>query len=118
MLAIANGGKDIGYGIASAVMIFTFSACLILNNNCIADVFGWITQLGFVKFPGLIFSLDLDGILWFICVKLLFWVLGILITLFFMAVAFVICLIISLFVYPFAIVKNFKTPEKGDYSSF
>ena len=40
MLAIANGGKDIGYGIASAVMIFTFSSCLILNNNCIADVFG------------------------------------------------------------------------------
>lgn len=117
MLAIANGGKDIGYGIASAVMIFTFSSCLILNNNCIADVFGWITQLGFVKFPGLIFSLDLDGILWFICVKLLFWVLGILITLFFMVVAFVICSIISLFVYPFAIVKNFKTPEKGDYSS-
>lgn len=118
IIAIVNGGKDIWYGIAFSVAVFTFSSCLILNNNCIADVFGWITQLGFVKFPGLIFSLDLDGILWLICVKLLFWVLGILITLFFMLVAFVICSVISLFVYPFAIVKNFRTPQKGEYSNF
>lgn len=93
---------------ALAVIAFTFISCLILNNNIIEelvlDIWGW----GFVKLPGLIFTLDLDGIIWLITVKLLFWILGIILALITGILALVIGSIASVFVYPFALYASFK----------
>ena len=75
----------------------------------ILTIFSW----GFVKFPGLIFTLDLDGIIWLIAVKLLFWVLGFLIAALFGFLAIVLGLFLSVVVYPFALIKNIRNGEKA-----
>ena len=95
-----------------AVMASTFASCLILNNSFVPDMVLEIFSWGFVKLPGLIFTLDLDGIIWLLTVKLLFWVLGIVLALFTGILAIVLGSIISIFVYPYAIYKSFAT--KGE----
>ena len=91
---------------------FTLVSCLILDNNFIGEMISEIFSWGFVRFPGLIFTLDLDGIIWLITVKLLFWVLGLLIAILFGILAIALGLLLSVFVYPFALVKNIRNGEE------
>ena len=93
---------------------FTFVSCLVLDNNFIGEMVPGIFSWGFVKMPGLIFTFDLDGCLWFIGMKLLFIALGILLALAAAALAFAIGGILSLFVYPFALAKNINRPEETE----
>ena len=99
----------LGVGIAA----FAFVSCLILDNNFIgelvSEVFGW----GFVRMPGLIFTLDLDGIIWLLTVKLLFWILGIILAIICGILAIVLGMVASVFVYPFALYNNLKHPENS-----
>lgn len=99
----------IAYGVLG-LLSFTFISCLILNNNFLGDMILEIFSWGFVKMPGLIFELDLDGILWLLTVKLAFWILGIILAVICGILAIVVGLLVSVFVYPFAIYKNFKEP--------
>jgi hypothetical protein len=98
------------YGVIG-VMAFTFLSCLILDNNFIGDMVSEIFSWGFVNMPGLIFSLDLDGILWMLTVKLLFWILGLILAIICGILAIALGLAVSLFVYPFALAKNLKGIE-------
>ena len=95
-----------------AITGFTLVSCLILSNNFIGEMIAEIFSWGFVRFPGLIFTLDLDGIIWLITVKLLFWVLGFLIAILFGILAIALGLLISLVVYPFALAKNIRNGEE------
>ena len=56
-------------------------------------------------------TLDLDGIIWLITVKLLFWVLGFLLATLFGLLAIILGLALSVVVYPFALVKNIRNGE-------
>ena len=100
--------------VVPGIMISAFASCLILNNNFIPDMVLEIFSWGFVRMPGLIFTLDLDGIIWLLTVKLLFWVLGILLALLAGGLALFLGTLISVFVYPFAIIKNFKKPYESE----
>lgn len=91
-----------------AVLGFTFTSSLILDNNFLGDMVDEIFSWGFVTMPGLIFELDLDGILWFLTVKLLFWILGFLLAILCGILAITLGMVVSLFVYPFALAKNIK----------
>ena len=91
-----------------AVLGFTFTSSLILDNNFLGDMVEEIFSWGFVTMPGLIFELDLDGILWFLTVKLLFWILGFLLAILCGILAVTLGMVVSLFVYPFALAKNIK----------
>ena len=64
--------------------------------------------------PGLIFTLDLDGIIWFLTVKLLFWILGIVLAILCGLLGICVGLAVSVFVYPYALYQNIKHPE-DDY---
>lgn len=108
--AIILRGNFLVPGIIASVCAFTFVSCWILDNNFIGDMAMEIMSWGFVKMPGLIFTLDLDGIVWLITVKLLFWVLGFALAVICAALAVTLGGIISLFVYPYAITKNVKRP--------
>ena len=90
---------------------FCTISCLIFGNNCVGDVIAEIFSWSFVKLPGLIFTLDLDGIIWFLTVKLLFFVLGIILAILIGILALIVGGIVSVFVYPFALVKNLKNCE-------
>lgn len=100
--------QNIAICILSSISMFTLVSCCILDNNFILDMEIEILQWGAVKFPGVIFSLDIDGCLFFIGVKLLFGILSFLIGLAVFLIALFIGGIISVFVYPYAIYKNIK----------
>lgn len=85
---------------------FTLVSCLILGNNFIGEMIVEIFSWGFVRMPGLIFTLDLDGIIWLLTVKLLFWIIGIILSLLCGVLAIALGLVLSVFVYPFALRKN------------
>ena len=93
------------------ILAFTLISCLILDNNFVGDMVLEIFSWGFVKMPGLIFTLDLDGIIWLLTVKLLFWILGFILAIICGILAIALGLAVSVFVYPFAIYKNVKGIE-------
>ena len=110
---IINSNMLVGF-IVLAVMSFTFSSCLILNNNFILDLVINVASWGFVKMPGLIFTLDLDGIIWLLTVKLLFWILGMILAVLTFILAIVLGCVFSLFVYPYAIIRNIVKKEDDE----
>ena len=99
-------------GIAAATLLFfPFISCLFLKNNFVGEMVGTVALWGSVRFPGLIFTLDLGGIAWLIVVKIAFWIIGFMIGLAAIALAVALGLIVSVFVYPFALRKSFEHPE-------
>ena len=98
------------YGVIG-ILAFTLVSCLILDNNFIGEMVGEIFSWGFVKMPGLIFTLDLDGIIWLLTVKLIFWILGFILAALCGILAISLGLVVSLFVYPYAIYKNVNDIE-------
>lgn len=104
-----NSGTIIGASVV-AVLFFPFISCLFLENNFIEDLFTGISSWS-IKMPGLIFSLDLDGIIWLLTVKLGLWILGGLISVACFLLAIIVCLALSVIVYPFALAKSIQNPE-------
>ena len=104
----ANDTTSLIVWIAVGVLAFTLISCLILNNNFVGEMILEIFSWGFVRMPGLIFTLDLDGIIWLLTVKLLFWILGFALAAICGILAIALGLVVSLFVYPFAIAKSFR----------
>lgn len=96
---------------AGSLLFFPFLSCLFLDNNFVGDMVGEICSWGFVTLPGIIFDLSLDGIIWLLTVKLVFWILGFILASACTILAVAVGLIVSLFVYPYAIRKNFNHPE-------
>lgn len=107
--AISTGFEsDSVYLIVISVLLFPFLSCLFLQNNFVVDIVEEIWSWGFVKFPGLIFSLSLDGIFWLLTVKLLFWIIGFILGAIALLFGIVLGLVVSVFVYPFALRKSYK----------
>lgn len=89
-----------------AYAAFAFVSCLFLDNNVVGDIFLGVAEWGFVKFPGLIFSFDLDGIMWLIGMKILFAILGFLLGLAAVCLALLLSFIVAMVVFPFALSNN------------
>ncbi|MBR7111044.1 MAG: helix-turn-helix transcriptional regulator [Clostridia bacterium] len=105
-------GKFIGLCV-SALLYFPFISCLYLKNNIIQDLFESIASWS-IKLPGLIYTLDLDGIIWLLTVKLAFWILGIIVSILCFVLAIAVGSIVSIVVYPYALVKSFRHPELAE----
>lgn len=90
------------------VVLFTLIGCFILNNNFVGEMWLEILSWGFVKMPGVIFSLDFDGFVFLIVVKILFFILGIVLAVGAAALATALAGLCSIFVYPYALSKNLK----------
>jgi transcriptional regulator with XRE-family HTH domain len=110
----ANDFSSVLFYSVIAVAIFTFISCCFLNNNFIGGLTIDIFQFGFVRMPGLIFGLDLDGIIWFLTVKLVLFILGIVLAIAFGILGLLIGGALSIVVYPFALYKSYKHPELTD----
>lgn len=108
-----NGGAG-GLCLGIGILGFTFISCLFLGNNFIGDMVCEIFSWGFVRMPGLIFTLDLDGIIWLLTVKLAFWVLGILLALLFGILGVLLGAALSILVYPYAIIKNLNSNSEEE----
>lgn len=91
-----------------SLLFFPLIGCLFLKNNFVGDMILMVCSWGFIKFPGLIFSLYLDGIVWLLTVKLAFWIIGFMVALAFLGIGIILGLIVSPFVYPFALKQSFS----------
>jgi len=108
----AKGDSSTGTGlVVASVLGFTFLACIILDNNFIMDLWQGVASWGFVKMPGIIFSLSFDGFVFLIATKILFFILGIILAAISAIFATILAMALSLFVYPFALRKNIKEIE-------
>ena len=114
LAALGISGGNTVEGITTGLGGFFLISCLILGNNFIGEMVATIFSWGFVRMPGLIFTLDLDGIIWLLTVKLLFWLLGIALALLAGFFALLLGAVVSVFVYPFALYKNIKHPEETE----
>ena len=117
-IAIATHIDNLAAGIAISVILpittFTFVSCLFLKNNFIEDIFLGVCSWGCVRFPGLIFSFSLEGFAWLIAMKILFVLIGFLLGVAAALFALVLCLTLSVFVYPFALRRSIVHPEKTE----
>ncbi|MDY3904722.1 MAG: helix-turn-helix transcriptional regulator [Candidatus Enteromonas sp.] len=91
----------VGYG------LFAMLYCII-SGSYIGDVFVWCAKLS-IKFPGLIFTWDLDGIAWLIAMKILFAILGFLIGVFALIFAIALSALLGGISFPFVLIHNIRT---------
>lgn len=102
---------NVGVGIVSSIVIgyavFAMVYCII-SASYIGEVFLWCSKLS-IKFPGLIFSWDLEGFAWLIVMKILFAVLGFLVGVFALFFAIALSSFLSFFSFPFVLVHNIHT---------
>lgn len=101
-------------GIVGTYGVFGFIYCLFANNNIIKYAWFRVASFGFVRFPGIIFSLSFDGLKFLIFMKILFWILGILLAILFVVLATVVGIVFALFVFPLSIHWTLHRPDKYD----
>ena len=111
-IELFSKGKT-GWGVFLLIdtfLSFTFLACIILDNNIVGEV--WVSIATWsIKLPGVIFTLDLEGIFFLITVKILGAILSLALSIVAIIVATLIGFAISIFSYPFAISKNVRGIE-------
>lgn len=92
-------------------VVFSFVSCLFYD--CIVQdvVLDWITKS--FNAPGLIFTFDLDGCLWLIGMKLLFWAIGLLFSIVVGIIGITFGLILAPFVFPFLMAKEAAAIRSG-----
>ena len=91
---------------------FNMVSLLILDNTFVSDVIMWFLSRT-IRFPGVIFSFDIEGLVFLIVVKLLFAILGFLFGLLFAIIGLLIGNVLSIFAWPFSVAKVNKQ-IKGD----
>jgi transcriptional regulator with XRE-family HTH domain len=92
------------YSVLISYGIFAMLYCII-SGSYIGDVFVWCASLS-IKFPGLIFTWDIEGFIWVIAMKILFAILGFLIGLFALAFAIVFSASLGAISFPFVLIHN------------
>ena len=105
------------FGLVITYAIFSLVSMLFFDTP-VGNVISYMCTAS-IKWPGLIFTFDLDGILWLIGMKLLFALLGFLFGLLCAALGILIGLIIAPFVFPYIMVKlhrDIKNGTVGDYA--
>ena len=92
------------YSLLIAYAIFAAVYCIV-SGSYIGDVFLWCASLS-IKFPGLIFSWDLEGFAWLIVMKILFAVLGFIIGVLALMLAIAMSGLLGAFSFPFVLIYN------------
>lgn len=87
------------------VLFYFFLGTMILNNTFVPELWLDISNWS-IHFPGVIFTLDFDGIAALIVVKFIFAILGVLVTIGAFVFATAVAMVLSLFVYPIALIKS------------
>ncbi len=94
------------YSLLIAYAIFAAVYCIV-SGSYIGDVFLWCSSLS-IKFPGLIFSWDLEGFAWLIAMKILFAVLGFLVGILALIFAVVMAGSLGAISFPFVLIHNIR----------
>ena len=86
---------------------FCLTGCVFIDESFVGEM--WLNMISWsFHAPGVIFTLDLDGITWLIAVKLLFWILGAL----FAILAFLFGTAVGFLFAPFAVIYDYVQNAK------
>ena len=86
----------------------------IISDSYIGDIFLWCSGFS-IKFPGLIFSFDLDGLAWLIAMKILFAAIGFIIGVVVLLAGTALCALLGGFSFPFVLAHNIRTNYKDAF---
>ena len=86
---------------------FCLTGCIFIDESFVGEMWENMISWSFHA-PGVIFTLDLDGLTWLIAVKLLFWILGAL----FAVLAFLVGTAIGFVFAPFAVIYDYVQNAK------
>ena len=115
-LMIPSLYEDFCFSNLCIAIILTYSAfsfvSLLFYDTPVTNVISYMCTAS-INWPGLIFTFDLDGLLWLIGMKILFAILGFLFGLLCSILGLVLGLIISPFVFPFIMVKMHRDIKSG-----
>ena len=112
VMASGAGAGLIPLAVIGTYVVFAFIASLFYDCFVQTAVFD-LTSRSF-QWPGLIFTFDLDGILWLIGMKLLFWALGIALGLLWFFFGISLGLITAPFIFPYLMVKERRGIAAGE----
>ena len=98
-------------GLVGTYIAFAFVFCLFYETVVREVVVDWFEKS--IHLPGLIFEFDLDGILWLIGMKILFFVLGLIFGIVTGVIGIILGLVCAPFVYPFAMRKVNRCVRDG-----
>ena len=101
-----NPGLSVLYSFLISLGVFTDLYC-ILSGSYIGEVFVAVSGLS-IKFPGIIFSWDIDGVIWAISMKILFAILGFLGGIAILLLAIVISAALAIVSFPFVLIHNIR----------
>lgn len=115
-VALALNSKDnlwMAIGAVAGVCAYFIIACALLGDNLVTSCFTTIAGFG-IRFPGIIFSLDIDGIVFLIVMKVIFAILAAIISFFAFIAACLISGALAIVYYPYILVISYKHPEDID----
>lgn len=90
-------------GIVLSALLLTFLVCVFLDNTFIGEMWEDVSSWGFSTMPGIIFSLDFDGIIFLITVKVLLAILSFVVAVGATVLATALGLVLGVFAFPFAL---------------
>ena len=111
-MASEFSGALVAIAMIGTYVVFAFVTCLFFDtivNEVVVDWFGKS-----IEWPGLIFTFDVDGCLWLIGMKILFFFLGLLFGVVTGAIGIVLGMICAPFVFPFTMRKIHRTIQTGE----
>ncbi len=114
--ALGSIGANIGGGLILSYIGFSFTASMFFDG-VVRGFLEWMFTRT-INFPGLIFSLDLDGIIWFLTVKLIFGILGFLAGVLFAILGVIIAFLMAPVVYPFSLMHQNRCIRTGNTVDF
>ncbi len=107
-------GAAITTSIVGGYAIFGMIYC-ILSGSYLGDVFEWCASRS-IRWPGLIFEWSIDGIIWVICMKIFFAIIGFLVGVVMLILAIILCMLLGGVSFPFVLIHNIRTDyEDCDY---
>ena len=95
------------FSVLAGYAIFSMLYCII-SGSYIGDVFVWCASAS-IKFPGLIFTWDIDGFIWVICMKIFFSILAFLFGILALGFAIAFSSTLGMFSFPFVLIHNIHT---------
>ena len=121
LIFLSSGIKEqrVGDGIITSIILgylaFAFTSQMFWDNLVFDCMFFIIRSF---RLPGLIFTLDIEGIIWYITVKLTLSVLAFLLSLAFFVLGVVVTVVFAGFYFPFGLIgirmENNKLKKKSD----
>lgn len=114
LLSLLMGAKDTlnpGLAVLFSIIISYFAFAMvycIVADSYISDVFFWCAGAS-IKFPGLIFSWDIEGFIWVIAMKILFAILGFVFGVLALIFAIIFSAALGGVSFPFVLIHNIHT---------